>query len=542
MANQFTTFFNLIKPQPQGDTNQWGIHSNSDWDTVDQQLNLAQYGLFPGVSTPAASGSNILLTNPMSTLTQFSFTGAGLKLELPAMNVPTVASGSPRAGATMSFQNTGSYAAGLYAQDASTQIATIGAGQVVTIQLTSNATANGSFNVTYQQNGIPWAVGAGTGDAITATYTPPNSALSDGLILGVRVNGANATTTPTFAPDGLTAHTLTQSGGAALVAGNIAGALAEYLFRYNLANTRWEVLNPTYVAATVTNIANSQLATMADQTIKGNVSGAPAVPSDLTAAQVTTMLGIASPFAIQGAFKNLALSANGTAATVAISADEIALENASNAYFIARTVSLTLNLAGSGANGLDTGTSATSKWYSVWVIYNGSTVASLASLSATAPTMPSGYTHKARIGWVYTDSSSKYPLKFMQFGRRVQYSPAAGSNITGLPQMATGVQGTYSTTAPTWATIATGNFVPSTASEIIVYLNNNTNNASQGRCALAPNNGYTGWGTATNPAFGAGTGANIANPFNMLLESPNIYYASDSSNQLLSCIGWIDNI
>ena len=189
MANLFTTFFNLIKPQPQGDTNQWGIHSNSDWDTVDQQLNLAQYGLTPGVSAPAASGSNILLTNPMSTLTQFSFTGAGLKLELPAMNVPTVASGSPRAGATMSFQNTGAYAAGLYAQDASTLIATIGAGQIVTLQLTSNATANGSFNVTNYQTGIPWAVATGTGDAIVAAYMPPNTILTDGLILGVRAPG-----------------------------------------------------------------------------------------------------------------------------------------------------------------------------------------------------------------------------------------------------------------------------------------------------------------------------------------------------------------
>ncbi len=40
--------------------------------------------------------------------------------------------------------------------------------------------------------------------------------------------------------------------------------------------------------------ANSLLANMADQTIKGNVSGGPAAPSDLTASQVNTMLGTAT--------------------------------------------------------------------------------------------------------------------------------------------------------------------------------------------------------------------------------------------------------
>lgn len=89
----------------------------------------------------------------------------------------------------------------------------------------------------------PWAVAAGTVDAITAAYVPVNASLTDGLLLGFRASGANATTAPTFAPDGLTARTITKSGGVALVAGDIPGNLAECLVRYNLANTRWELLN-----------------------------------------------------------------------------------------------------------------------------------------------------------------------------------------------------------------------------------------------------------------------------------------------------------
>ena len=94
-----------------------------------------------------------------------------------------------------------------------------------------------------------WAVAGGAADAITADYEPEVTALTDGLILGFRAGAANATTTPTFAPDGLAAHTIVKAGGGALVAGNIAGQYAEYLVRYNLANTRWELLNPTFVAA-----------------------------------------------------------------------------------------------------------------------------------------------------------------------------------------------------------------------------------------------------------------------------------------------------
>jgi hypothetical protein len=84
----------------------------------------------------------------------------------------------------------------------------------------------------------------GSADAITVDYTP-NLTLSDGVIAIFRASAANATTTPTFAPDGLTAHTIVKQGGAALAAGDIPGANAEVILRYNLANTRWELLNPS---------------------------------------------------------------------------------------------------------------------------------------------------------------------------------------------------------------------------------------------------------------------------------------------------------
>jgi hypothetical protein len=61
--------------------------------------------------------------------------------------------------------------------------------------------------------------------------------------------------------------------------------------------------------------------------------------------------------------------------------------------------------AGSGANGLDTGSVAASTWYHVWAISKAAAASPdiLFSLSATAPTMPSTYTLKRRIGAIKTD-------------------------------------------------------------------------------------------------------------------------------------------
>jgi len=95
-----------------------------------------------------------------------------------------------------------------------------------------------------QDGKVNWVDGGGTADAITATYVPAITALVDGQICFVRATAANATTTPTFAPNGLTARTIVKHGGTALAAGDIGGDNHELILRYNLASTRWELLNP----------------------------------------------------------------------------------------------------------------------------------------------------------------------------------------------------------------------------------------------------------------------------------------------------------
>ncbi|HEY1191782.1 MAG TPA: hypothetical protein VGE74_29390 [Gemmata sp.] len=70
--------------------------------------------------------------------------------------------------------------------------------------------------------------------------------------------------------------------------------------------------------------------------------------------------------------------------------------------------------AGSGGGGLDTGSIGANNWYHVYTIAKADgTTDVLYSLSATAPTLPSGYIYKRRIGSVKTNGSSQF-IDFVQ--------------------------------------------------------------------------------------------------------------------------------
>lgn len=85
---------------------------------------------------------------------------------------------------------------------------------------------------------------------------------------------------------------------------------------------------------------------------------------------------------------------------------------------------LLIDITSSGVDGLDTGAEAGSTWYYIWVIWNAttSTASGLLSLSATAPTMPAGYTYKALVGSVRNGAPGGTATDFMRFwqvGNRV---------------------------------------------------------------------------------------------------------------------------
>lgn len=99
---------------------------------------------------------------------------------------------------------------------------------------------------------IRYVAGGGTGNAQTATYSPALTSLSTGTSVCWLPSNANSSTTPTFAPNGLTAKTITKVGGAALAANDIvttAIACAMY------DGTDWELQNPQTTGSGVTSVS-----------------------------------------------------------------------------------------------------------------------------------------------------------------------------------------------------------------------------------------------------------------------------------------------
>lgn len=246
---------------------------------------------------------------------------------------------------------------------------------------------------------------------------------------------------------------------------------------------------------------------------------------------------------IQAGFKNLQVSANGTTALVNATADALVVMTTGNAYKTLYNLSLSANTgaASGAANSLDTGTWAFSTWYYVFVIYNGTAPALLFSLSATAPTLPSGYAYFALVSAIRTQSAtSYYPLAFQQKGRGVQQVVATGSNVPNLPIMANGVSGTGIGAATcTWAAIGVSGFVPPIASKITVA----PRILGAQSILLAPNISYGGDASASNNyPFWYSRGANTTGSVTMTLESSNIYWVADSTVCSILLLGWELNL
>lgn len=239
---------------------------------------------------------------------------------------------------------------------------------------------------------------------------------------------------------------------------------------------------------------------------------------------------------IQGNYKNLALSSTGANSIVSVSYDALVLFDGAN-YITDLSASASIDTATTGAGGLDTGALAISTWYSVWrIAKEDGTKSWLISLSSTAPTMPSGYTFKARIGWIRTDSTAnKYPLSFKQKGRKVSY--VISGNVTGIPALILGVQG--SPTVPTWVAASVNSAIPPTASTISLILTSNTNSNSM----AAPSNSFGPYSSTTNPppmVASCVSASRFSVSYEMLLETTNIYYAAINSLDGLYASGWTD--
>lgn len=301
----------------------------------------------------------------------------------------------------------------------------------------------------------------------------------------------------------------------------------------------------TAAAASASAAAASQSAASSSASAaSSSASAASSSASAASASAVAAAASAASAVPVLGVYKNLSIKV-ATVSTVTVAADFVVLSDGTNYKTLA--ISGTIDFGNNGAvNRLDSGSAASATWYAIWAIAKSDgTQGCLASLSGTSPTLPSGYTFKARLGWVRTAAASSDLLGTWQYGRRVQYIVGlAGTSALPIIVSTAGATGTYSATGPTWSAQSVATLVPSTASEIFVTWSANRRNAGAGtNIQIAPNNSYGGYANTSDniPPYDNGASGASGGSLHMVLESTSIYVAFNQ-NATVSVSGWIDNI
>lgn len=145
----------------------------------------------------------------------------------------------------------------------------------------------------------------------------------------------------------------------------------------------------------------------------------------------------------------LTLSTAGSSATFSVAAGGASDSAGTSLMSLASAISKTTSswAVGTGNGALDTGTITNNAWHHVFIIKRLDTgvVDVLISLSATAPTMPSNYTPKRRIGAMLTNGSGQW-VKFVQLGDEFLWDTIVNNANAQNP----GTSGTlYTLTVPT---------------------------------------------------------------------------------------------
>jgi hypothetical protein len=159
-----------------------------------------------------------------------------------------------------------------------------------------------------------------------------------------------------------------------------------------------------------------------------------------------------------GTARNLKASCLAAATTITFAADQVVVGTALNGLqYALSSYSQTLNLSGTGAGKMDTGTATAGSWLAIYAIYGtaGTSILGTLEVSAAAPTiygganMPAGYTASALLAVIRISSTTGQLNACLVNGRRV--------SIGGLLTLQT------SSTTSTATSIALSGAVPKAA-------------------------------------------------------------------------------
>ena len=301
-----------------------------------------------------------------------------------------------------------------------------------------------------QNNLCNSSVAGGTADALTGSYFPGITALPAAgagvLTLYLRAASANATTTPTFTPASgvIAAKTIVKGNGLALAAGDIAGGGHWIELQYDATLDKWVLLNPAF-----------------------GVSAAPSVV---------------------GAVRNAKMSVTAASASATFTADEVVVESSlGGAAYKLASFNKTINLATTGAGGMDTGSAPTSGYVALYAIYNPTSGASALlaanATSAAAPNvygganMPAGYTASALVSVWTTNASGQLVVGYQN--DRTLAIPAVSVLNT-------------STQAPSQTALSITGAVPLNAKAIQGYVVGQSTSVSNITITLFPHPSVTG--------------------------------------------------
>ncbi|WP_232438140.1 hypothetical protein [Burkholderia ubonensis] len=279
----------------------------------------------------------------------------------------------------------------------------------------------------------------GVANAYTATNATPLVAGTwvDGVVQAIKIAHAN-TGASTYAPDGLTPIPIYGLGLQPLQGGELA-------------------LNGTAVLmhATIAGVNSGNPIAVLMECAGGAQQVAPATQSNhaITAAQAAGLVG---------GVRNLTMSVSAASASATLTADEIIVETALGGIrYCLPSFNQTINLATTGAGGMDTGTAPTNGFVALYAIYNPTTkAAALLAANATSTTaaavygganMPAGYTASALVSVWPTNASRQLQIGY-QSDRAISLTNAV------LVSSSTGTSGTL-----TYYPLSISSFAPANA-------------------------------------------------------------------------------
>ncbi|MGT2505656.1 hypothetical protein [Cupriavidus basilensis] len=267
-----------------------------------------------------------------------------------------------------------------------------------------------------QQSALTTAVDTGSANTYVVSYSPAITALTDGMVLSFKVKTAN-TGASTLNVNGLGAQPLVGGAHSALQGGEmVANGKASAIWRADISS---------FVLLECTG---------------GALQVAPGTQSN-HAAQFSQVVGVV------GTARNVAMNVAAASATATLTAAELVVKSALGGFsYLLSNFSKTINLATTGAGGMDTGTAPVSGYVAIYAIYNPTTGAS-ALLGVNAATlqpevygganMPSGYTASALVSVRATNASGQFTVGY-QVDRHVTVaSVASGTFSTALTDAST---------------------------------------------------------------------------------------------------------